>query len=92
MTPGPANPYPIGARVAFVDCHGSNRLEGDVIGTPGPWTIRVDVGRAVYWLGVRLVVERLDVSAPEISETSREVGKVAAQAAVVDKRGQLSLF
>lgn len=92
MTTGPAYPYPIGARVALVDCHGGNRVEGEVIGTPGPWTIRVDTGRTVYLAAAGLVVERLDAGAPEISETSREVEKVAAPAAVVDKRGQLSFF
>jgi hypothetical protein len=92
MTPGPTYPHPIGARVAVVDCHGGNRVEGVVIGTPGPWTISVDTGRAVYLAAVGLVVERLDVGASEISEASREVEKVAASTPAVDRRGQFSLF
>lgn len=87
---GQAYPFSIGARVALVDCHGGNRLEGEVIGTPGPWTIRVDTGRAVYLAAVGLVAERLD-TASEIFAASHEVEKVAPSPAA-DKRGQLSLF
>lgn len=87
---GPAYPYPIGARVALVDCSGGNRLEGEVTGTPGPWTIRVDTGRAVYLAAVGLVVERID-AAPETSSASSEVEKISLPPAA-NKRGQLSLF
>jgi len=74
--------------LALVDCYGGNRIEGEVIGTPGPWTIRVDTGRAVYLAAVGLVVERLDAGAPEISETAYEVPKISRTAPT----GQLSLF
>lgn len=79
MTPGPAYPHPIGSRVAFVDCNGGNRREGVVTDLPGPWTIRVKVGAAVYLLAVSLVVDRGGVEAP-------------APAPEPVKGGQLDLF
>lgn len=43
MTPASRYPHPVGASVAFVDCYGANRREGEVISAPGPYTVRVRV-------------------------------------------------
>lgn len=70
MTDLVAYPHPIGTRVAFVDCYGENRRDGEVISTPGPYTVRVQLASgAVYWVAADLITGRADMQNCAISQT-----------------------
>lgn len=56
-----AYPHPVGSRVSFVDCYGANERDGEVISTPGTYSVRVRLASgAVYWVAAGLITGRVD--------------------------------